>query len=306
MDRRKFMQSAGLFLGAALIKPPLIHSLERITAPEQWRKPKELDGLYLKLAQDIKENKPIIFTTYLGLWSEGKSPEDNLYWGKLYGHHEMFNRAKRDFHIRKNFKNHNWEKVHSEESKEDPLRTVVYDLRVKPNNFWKSLGIKNDFKIKQIYLVYEDIRKAGMDLTLHLKQDQAKIIETSSGKIDLGNESRIMGYNGHNYYYDGDFPGPHNVEKTSEKTKAIYCLSCKSRDFFGDVWTGENIYGLLFTTSFMAPEGYNLLSLIDSIAQGQSGKKIINQSNEIYKYFQQLGGQKTPGNLFVNHSKGLF
>lgn len=281
-------------------------SLEQIAESEQWRNKKELDGLYKSLAKDIKKGKPIIFTTYLGLWVDGESPEKNLYWGKKEGHFRMFERAKKDSHIIKNFKNHNWNRIYYEENKKDPLRTVVYNIKVKPNNFWKKHKIKNNFNIQHVYLVYEDIRKAGIDMTLHLKQDKAKTIKINKKEINLGKESRIVGYNGHNFYYDGDFPELHQIKGIPENIKAVYSIGCNTAHFFKDVLIDKNIYGLLFTTSFMAPEGYNLLGLIDGVAQGKSGKEIAENCNRTYRYFQVLGGQKKPGNLFVNHSYKLF
>ena len=281
-------------------------SLEQISESEQWRTKKELDGLYNVLVNDIKKDKPIIFTTYIGLWGNGESPNNNLYWGKKYGHFRMFERAKNDSHIINNFKNHDWERIFYEESKNDPLRTVVYNMEVEPNNFWEEKGIKNKFNIQHVYLVYDDIREAGTDMTLHLKQDNAKIIDIGDKKIDLGKDSRIIGYNGHNFYYDGDFPELHQIKGIPKEPKAVYSIGCKTASFFNHVWIDKNIYGLLFTTSFMAPEGYNLLSLIDSVAQGKSGKEIVDNSNKAYRYFQVLGGQRKPGKLFVNHSHELF
>lgn len=281
-------------------------SLEQIAESEQWRSKKGLGGLYQVLAKDIKEGKSIVFTTYLGLWSDGEPPEKNLYWGKKEGHFSMFERAKKDPHIIKNFKNHNWERVYYKKSENDPLRTVVYNMKVEPNNFWKNLGVKDRFDILQVYLVYDDIRKAGRDMTLHLKQDKAKTIKINEKEINLGKDSRIIGYTGHNFYYDGDFPELHQINGVPKDTKAVYSIGCKTASFFNYVWIDKNIYGLLFTTSLMAPEGYNLLSLINSIAQGHDGKEILTHADESYRYFQVLGGQRKPGKLFVNHSHGLF
>ena len=311
ISRRNFLEKAltltkaGLLLGGTAGLPRSIFA-EEIMDDEHWRSKRELDGLYDALAQDVMDEKPIVFTTYIGLWGNGEPPEENLYWGKREGHFKMFERAKTDPHIAKSFKNHDWDRIHYEEREEDPLRIAVYNQNIEPNEFWRNKGVEKPFEMKHVCLAYDDIRKAGKELTLHLKQDEARIINVEGEQIDLAQDSRLMGYNGHNFYYDGDFPDLHQIKGQPDRVKGVYSIGCKTAYFFDNVFIDKNIFGLLFTTSFMAPEGYNLLSLTDSVAQGNSGREIAENCNEAYKYFQVLGGQRRPGKLFVNHSHGLF
>lgn len=305
IDRRNFLK-LGALSGVAISIDKVLF-LENVFGAnsDNWKDKKKLDGLYSVIAKDIKEGKPLIISNHIGLWIDGKPPDKNLYWGALYGHKSMFDRAKTDKHIAKNFKFHNWEVIYSNSNEEDPLETRVYKMEVNPTENWKEKGVTKPFSILQVYQVYENIYSAGVDMFLNLKQDKGKKIKLSDNKmIDLGKDSRIVGYIGHNYMMD--FIGAVKMAKRSSKaTKGSFAIGCDTADYFKN-FSEKGEYQLLYTTSFMAPEGYNSLALTDGIAQGLSGKELAKYCNKAYRYFQVLGGQKRPGPLFVNHTHGMF
>lgn len=311
VSRRDFLKSLGVGFATLTLSDQFLNSktLEEEVADSNnnWETTKELTGLYGAIAQDLKQGKPLIISNYLGLWIDGKPPERNLYWGAFYGHKKMFDRAKTDTHITKNFQFHNWEKVYSNSNDNDPLETVVYKMEVNPNAHWREKGILKPFTIFQVYQVYKNIYNAGTDMFKNLRHDEARKITLKDGSIlDLGKDSRITGYIGHNLLMDGVInEDVERLEKITLNIKGMFAIGCVTASYFKHL-TKNGEYVLLYTTSFMAPEGYNSLAFVDGIAQGMSGKDLAIHCNNAYRYFQVLGGQKKPGPLFVNHAHILY
>lgn len=280
----------------------------------QWTKTRELDGFYEHIASNVSRGIPIVMVTYCGMWIDDKPPEENLHWGARFGPQRMLKVAsterredsKVEADIRSQFKHNDWREVCHRACSSDPMRIAVYRLKVTPNEKWASLGVTEPFEIYNILLAYSDLRKAGVDAALNLKDGKGLTISIPNGRIDLGKDANIIGYNGHNFYYDGDFNGIHRIKSNPDNIKAVFVIGCNTKQYFRDDMIGRNIYGLLFTTSFMAPEGYVLLALSDSIAQAKNGREIARQCDSSYRYFQEKYARERPGSLFVNHAHKLF
>ena len=285
-----------------------------IDNPAQWYRTKELDEFYRQIARSIKQGNPIVMVTYCGMWIDCKSPEENLHLGARFGPQRMLEiaskKGQKDPKVARDigfqFEHDSWEEIHTSIRPSDPIRIAVYKLSVEPNEKWKALGVTEVFEIYNVLLAYSDLKKAGVDSTLNLKQDKGLVIPLQNGKIDLGEDAAIIGYNSHNFYYDGDFDGIRRIRCHPDSVKGVFVVGCNTKQYFRDDLIGRNIYGLLFTTSFMAPEGYVLLALSDAIAQAKSGREIVRQCNSSYRFFQEKYAEKKPGPLFVNHAYGLF
>ena len=296
---------------AGSAETPVPNSIDNL---DQWYKTKKLDEFYRQIAKSIKQGNPIVMVTYCGMWIDRRPPEANLHWGARFGPQRMLEIASKKGlkdpnvagDIGSQFRHDNWEEVHISVRPSDPIRVAVYKLSVEPNENWRDFGVTEVFEIYNVLLAYSDLKKAGVDSTLNLKKDKGLVIPLQNGKIDLGEDAAIIGYNGHNFYYDGDFDGIRRIRGHSDGVKGVFVVGCNTKQYFRDDLTGRNIYGLLFTTSFMAPEGYVLLALSDAIAQAKSGREIVRQCNSSYRFFQEKYAEKKPGPLFVNHSYGLF
>tara|TARA_Y100000034_G_C6884161_1_gene405705 strand:- start:751 stop:1761 length:1011 start_codon:yes stop_codon:yes gene_type:complete len=288
----------------------------------EWEKPRSFDGLYEEIAKDLRNGEPLIISTYAGLWGSGNEPERNLHWGSFYGPFSMFDRSKKDKHIDKNYENHEWSKIFFEENDYDPVRIAAFEMDMEPNGFWRNMGVDEKFKVYHVMQSYEDLELAGSDLNRNFRNNEGIVINLDDGAIKTG-DARIVGYNGHNYYFDRwssiEFDSEGNIEYTlnfdteypthsdvPKDPKGVFSIGCMTKDFFRDDLIDEKVYGVAFTTSLMAPEGYNLLALADGILQGLNGEELAKKMNESYRYFQVLGGQRKPGPLFVNHAKGLY
>jgi hypothetical protein len=303
-SRRKFINPFTALLPGLLLSVNICISNSLLATTN--KECKKFDGLYYEIAKDLIQGKPLIITNYLGLWIDNKPPAKNLYWGNLYGHKSMFDRSNSDQHIKTNFTNYEWEEIYSENNKNDPLEILIYRIEIDPNENWKKHGVEKPFIIYQVYIVFKDIYKAGFEMFLNLKQDKGRKIEISGNILDLGSDSRIVGYIGHNFLMDNVINNKVDMlKKTTTKIKGSFAIGCSTSSYFKHL-TEEGLYNLLYTTGFMAPEGYVSLAFVDAIALGMSGKSLAKHCDKAYKYFQILGGQKKPGPLFVNHEYKMF
>ena len=303
----KINSKVGLSIGIVI----LLFLITTGCKPRSWQYGKSLDGFYDQMANKIKTDKHLIISIYAGLWTDGRPPESNFHWGSKYGIFSMFNRSQNDPLIRQVYTNYRWRRIHLVENPNDPIRVAVFENEIEPNTFWKSKGILAPFKVYAVFLAYEDLIQAGEDLADNVGDAQAITVSLNNGfNLDLS-ESIMAGYNGHNYYYDiafrlrswGKIP---KLKKIPKEEKGVFIICCHSKTEYRSDFIDENVYALGFTTSRMAPEGYNLLAMFDGITQGLDGKVLKKKMDESYRYFQVHGGNSPPGPLFVNHETGLF
>ncbi|MFC1697356.1 hypothetical protein ACFL1H_03420 [Nanoarchaeota archaeon] len=298
--------------------------------PENWKTKKSFDPLYNRIAEDLKNDKPLIVTSYLGIWYSD-SLENNLYWqGMGCSIRETFKRARNlsENRIERNgkrfkdtYKNYKWseleiQNIKVEDSKRGNfLQRGIFHQEITPNQRWKNLGVIEPFDFYLVVNVYketdEGMELATFDMIRHLKQNKAETIHLKDGKTINLKDSQIMGYIGHNVFYGQDdesmqyyidsgyYP---NITESPSKPKGVFSFSCQSAYFgFKKTTITNNVYVLDFTTSNMAPEAYNIMGLLDSISQQFNGKETAKQVNKAYKMYH-----KTAGPLNVNHDYKLF
>lgn len=267
---------------------------QKLALREQWQKPMSIDSLYKSIEQDAKQNKPLIIASYIGLWPDGTSPENNTYWGQSHAHM---------------FSGNDWKQVYLEKRQEDPVRIAIYKKIFKNKAWDDSLVMFN------VYLVYKDLRKAALEMALNLKYDDGRIIVLpDSQKLNLP-DARIVGYIGHNFYFDKRALGQDYACDSLDKMvnipknmKGGYCVGCWTAYDFTNL-VEPKIYGLLFTQYHgigdgftMYPGAFDLQALADAIGQRKSSKEIIDICNKEYARIQGLKSI----NLFTNQETGLF
>ncbi|MFC1812342.1 hypothetical protein ACFL03_06575 [Thermodesulfobacteriota bacterium] len=271
------------------------------------------DDLYQELASQLQQGKPIVITSYIGLWYDRQDePERNLYWGKMAGHYFLFSKSKSIQHLPHLYRNnkalekgatnissaivhhlHNyqWDEVYFKKNDADPKRIAVFKLTVEPNEFWLSKGIENAFPMYNVMLAYSDMEKCMNDMVHHLKQEKAPILKWDQGEIDLGKESQVMGYIGHNIYYGGTctVDNLESLPYISNEKKGVFFLGCQSSRWCTEKFTTPQVTNLLFCKTNMAPEGYIMLALLDGISRGISGDKLVTLSDRVYGIAQGQG-----------------
>ncbi len=280
-----------------------------------------LDPLYDRIAEDLNAGRPLIIAGYYGLWHErAEDPERNLNWGTYYGHMRMLERVRKDKHARKNFRHWRWKRVFKRSQDAQPVRTLVYHQRVKPNAAWRKAGVKESFDAYLVMQAFTHQTAAGKAMTRHLRQASAPGLKLddhlASGAGGLKGrtlalaEAQATGYFGHNFFYDYagfDWDGLRRIEGSPERATGVFAVGCKTGRVPGfDELLGENVYALLYSKTLMAAEGYSTLALADGVLRRLDSKGMVKLGNASYRYFQKLGKpERRVGRPFVSQGHGL-
>lgn len=268
-------------------------SVDIIKDPGKSRK--SIAPLYDRIAADLSSGKPLVITSNVVLWdasfgnknkraswADGKNPETNLYWGGGLGIYSAFKNV------------FGWEIAYEEKGK-----LAVFKKTFQLNSFWKNKGVKKPFEMYAVFNVYKssDILAGYHEFARNLFGQASQSITLGNGKtITAGGRSHIVGYIGH-MIKDGasEIQKVRRGMKLNEGgTKGVYLTTCLSAPEFARHVLGENIYGLLFSTRLMPPEGYNQDALFRAIARGESGTEIPVSVSRAFEKYQG------------NYPKGLF
>ena len=172
---------------------------------EPWRAPRPLDDLYARAAADLRSGRPLVVAGYYGLWVDrSDDPDRNLNWGTYYGNARMLRRARKDRHVRKLYRYPDWRLVHEAAAEQDPVRTLVFHQRVRPNARWRAAGVTAPFDAYLVMQAFASQEAAARGMTRNLRRDQGGVIELPDGvRLDVG-AAQITGYVGHNLFYDSE------------------------------------------------------------------------------------------------------
>jgi hypothetical protein len=205
----------------------------------------------------------------------GQDPDNNLYWGAMYGVRAYLTRRA------------GWKIV----QKSSKRSTNVLD-RIVLHTTVHRYGRKVD-----AYLVAEawDGRKikAATERFLTLaagREHEVMDIKSGQGarKLNAGGAAHLVVYVGHNGLMDFSMDRLPADLKNSEARSAI-ALACKSRSYFAARLKHAGAHSLLLTTGPMAPEAYTLDAVIRSWAAGEQREKIVERAAEAYHKYQKCG-----------------
>jgi len=266
-----------------------------------------MDGLYVRIAEDLAEGKPLIVTSYYGMWfTRQGNPERNLNWGTRDGHYTMLSNAGRSRQIKKAYRHSAWSKVHYEKAGDNPIRVAVFKQLVRPERKWKELGVEKPFAAYLIMLAYDEHEHAGLDMARNLFDGSGIVVELEDGTALDTAESQVVGYMGHNFFYhheDYYFPDIQSLRKAIPRPRGIFAIGCKTGELpgFKDL-PDKNVHVVLLTHDFMAVEGHATLSIMDGLAGMLSGKEIARLADRTYRSFRKLHDpDATPGRHYWSH-----
>jgi hypothetical protein len=279
---------------------------------QTWQKPRPLDPLYERIAADIQADKPLVITSYYGMWhARSDTPDKNLNWGVYYGHKTMLERAKKDSHIAKNYEHTDWTRVHRNTSEADPLRVLVFHQKVTPNARWKSLGVDKPFDVYLVMEAWQDQEDAARAMALTLRQKKGRTLELDDEtSLDTGS-AQVTGYFGHNLFYDYnnfDWRGLDRIKGTLKRPTGVFAIGCKTARVpgFGRLIT-QNAFAVLYSRTLMASEGYSTLALTDGLMRALDSKEMVTLGDRSYRYFQKLGKpDRRVGKPFVSHDFRMY
>jgi len=123
---------------------------------------------------------------------------------------------------------------------------------------------------------------------LNFAAGQQKVTVTADGKTyAAGGAAQLVVYMGHNGLMDfslSRIPAP-----ADSKKREIAVFACKSRQYFADPVKKTGAVPLIWTTHYMAPEGYVLHALAGSWAEGASREVIRERVAKAYDRYQKCG-----------------
>lgn len=308
MKSRTRIQIALVFIACIFACPNVVAGDDAV---DHWY-PESMDGLYERIAEDLKAGKPLIVTSYVGMWyKRDGDPERNLNWGSRDGHYTMLKRARKHGHTRESYRHHKWEQVLFEKHEEDPLRIAVFHHNVTPRKAWQELGVTEPFDMYLVMFAYQIREQAGLDMGRNLFAGKAQTLTLDDGTdLDLS-QSQVMGYMGHNFFYDFEdfeYEPLTSLRKPLERATGLFAIGCKTGEVPGFLnLLDKNVHVVLFTHDFMAVEGHATLSLLEGLARKFSGKQIARLANRTYRSFRRLyDPESTPGRHYWSHDWGLF
>lgn len=286
--------------------------ISSVAAPAVAQEAVPLDAFYQRTAEDLRSGLPIVVVANYGMWQHRPDePEKNLNWGVYYGHATMMKRARKDGHIRKNYRYHDYRLVFQREQKVDPIRTLIFETEVKPNARWKEHGVTEPIRAYLVMHAWQDQQEAALAALSNIRQSSGEKVTLDNGVELHTGAAQAAGYFGHNFFYDYEgfsWDGFSAVQGAPTRPKGAFAVGCKTGRVPGfNDWIGENVHVLLFSRTLMASEGYSTLALMNGILSHYDGKELVQHADATYQYFQKLGDpDRRVGSPFVSHDYRLF
>lgn len=194
----------------------------------------------------------------------GKDPANNLYWGAMYG-------------------------VKTFMSKQPDFRR----LKV-VNDFDKPVLERLVFRhVPTGTIVVADAYEGShidhaTRAFLNFAAGRQKTMVTAEGKsYAAGGASQLVVYVGHNGLMD--FSLDRIPVAADSKKREIAVFACKSRQYFADPVKKTGAVPLMWTTHYMAPEGYVLHALASGWAEGVSREALRERVAKAYDKYQKCG-----------------
>ncbi|RRJ92727.1 hypothetical protein EG240_02305 [Paenimyroides tangerinum] len=202
----------------------------------------------------------------------GQDPNQNLYWGAMYG-------------VRNHFKNSkDWKLIRQKKQNDVILERVVYKHKTK--NVYLIADAYDGKEIKQTTIEFLKSSSGQFKDTLHIDN---KI-------IGINGNSELIAYIGH----DGlmDFEIESNFRNKDKKQRDVIILACFSKRFFGPLMQENNVNPIVWTSNLMAPEAYIIHDAITGYLNNETNEEIRNRAAQAYSKYQKCS-LKAARNLLV-------
>ena len=195
----------------------------------------------------------------------GQDPQNNLYWGAMYGVKSFFK-----------YKSDDWKYVSKINSKKDEILERVL-FKHKTEDIYM---LADAYDGKHIKTCTEDFLKSA-------NQQLPITIEENDQKLTFGGNADLLAYIGH----DGLMEFSVNIQYQSLNTpkKDVIILACYSKSYFSDEIKKAQANPVLWTTHLMAPEAYTLDAAIDGWVLSESGTLIKERAAQSYNTYQKCG-----------------
>ncbi|MDR2902376.1 MAG: hypothetical protein LBU87_04635 [Lactobacillales bacterium] len=206
----------------------------------------------------------------------GNDPENNLYWGAMYGVKTFFKNDK------------NWVLVQEiRDPAPDIMRRAVF--KHKPSDTWMVADAYRGSKIKR---TIEDF----LDFTAGDREEKISVSFGGQEKmLAIGGGADLIAYVGHNGLMD--FSLNETPAAKNEGKRETVILACYSKSYFQGLVEKAGGAALVWTRGKMAPEAYVLRAVLESWAAGKTKAHTNEVAAKAYAKYQKIS-EKAAQKLF--------
>ena len=189
----------------------------------------------------------------------GEDPNNNLYWGALYGLKNYFR------------KSNDWKLIGNVQKTKDVVLERCVFKHEKHN----------------VYLVADayrgrEIRQTVVDFLDSASENKQESISIDSQKVTLriSGAANLVAYVGHNGLMDfhlNTYP-----KKANNENRDAIILACASKPYFSIPLSKAGAKPILWTTELMCPEAYTLKSAVDGWILNETTRKIRLRAAKAY------------------------
>lgn len=270
-------------------------------------RPSTLDDVYARMAESLRGGGPMVITVHVCLCDNrqgivpvpprlgnGDAPQDNLYWGAMYGVRTFLARSPA------------WKLLAERDGQGDLLKETVFQHRVAAGGAWA--GLAADRQVETI-LVARAWRGMPVESALRafardVLTDEASQVKLPDGRtIAAGGAGHVVGFVGHNSLMSAAVREANLFaavkSPAAARAKGWFVLACKSDDFFTPELVRPHAVRLLTTRQFMAPEAYTLAALAESLARRSDAATLRSSAAAAYAKYQKIAPGAAMG-VFTN------
>ena len=268
----------GLFVEIAVLCQLLAPSLARAQTTFPG---KDVGQLYDRIAVDLAAGRPLVATIYVALCDNdsqgiekvknrricrGNDPDQNLYWATAGGLSATMNAEK-------------WQRVSVAYFEEGDLAVkAVWRKSFTPGGLLRARGVTARFDAYVVGLGYRGIRiREAMTDYLQAVNRDGEIAEAANPLVlRAGGASHLVGYIGHDYFYDVDDAEPLLALQRGDSVlpKGTFALSCTGHELIRPAIRRANAHILMLNRTLGFPGAWTALGILAALADGKSMKDI--------------------------------
>jgi len=261
-----------------LLLPLVLASLGAVPSPPAG---KHLSQLYDRIAADLAAGRPLVATVYVALCDNdsqgivkvrnpricrGDDPDRNLYWTAAGGLAATLRQAK-------------WRQVQERRPADGAIAIEsVWHKRLPVGHPLRERGAPADADVYVVGLAYRGrhIGDAMADYLRAVNDDAGDRQAIGEHSLAAGGHSHVVGYIGHNYFYDVDDPGPllALVRGPSLLHKGTFALACTGHRLIRPAIVRPNAHILLLNRTLGFPGAWTAEAMVTAVAGGLDARAI--------------------------------
>jgi hypothetical protein len=252
-----------------------------LDAPPPPASPKDVGPFYDRLAADLRMGRPLVATIYVALCDndnqgivkvknrricQGDTPEHNLYWAAAGGLWATLARA-------------HWQQLAMTRFDDGALAVkAVWRKRFTPGGALRARGVREPFDVVVVGLGYRGsrIRTAMMDYLRAVNTDHVGPSAAGAADAWAGGKSHVVGYIGHDYFYDVDDAGPLLAQNQGDSVlhKGVFALACTGHRLIRPAIQRCNAHIFLLNRTLGFPGAWAAEAILAAVAEGEPMRTI--------------------------------